>query len=82
MLGFKQPWSAWERFDRRAGHLAIAGIWFEPGFEPVEESHFVAALVTALQAYRAFIGADAVSWPRTRQGRALARALERQDAAA
>jgi len=70
------------RLDRRTGHLAILGIWFEPGFEPIEEPHFVTALGTALQAYRTFIGADAVSWPRTPQGRALARALERPAAAA
>jgi uncharacterized protein len=70
------------RFDRRAGRLAIEGIWFEPGFEPMDEPHFVAALGAALKAYRAFVGADAVSWPRTRQLRALARALERQEAPA
>ena len=70
------------RLDRRAAALAIVGIWFEPGFEPMEEPHFLAALGTALQAYRALVGADAVSWPRTPQGRALARALERQATAA
>jgi len=70
------------RLDRRTSHLAIAGIWFEPGFEPMEEPHFVPALGTALRAYRGLVGADAVSWPRTPQGRALARALERQAAAA
>ena len=29
------------RLERRAGRLAIAGVWFEPGFEPMEEPHFI-----------------------------------------
>ena len=70
------------RLDRRSGNLAITGIWFEPAFEPMEEPHFVPALVTALQAYRAFVGAESVSWPRTRLGRDLADALRRHEAAA
>ncbi len=37
------------RLDRRTGNLAIAGIWFEPDVEPMEEPHFVPALATALR---------------------------------
>ena len=63
------------RYDRRARRLAIAGIWFEDGFRPMEEPHFLVALGGALGAYQSFVGADAVSWPRTRLGREMARAL-------
>jgi uncharacterized protein YcaQ len=70
------------RLDRRTGRLAMLGIWFEPSFDPMEEPHFVPALSTALDAYRAFVGAASVSWPRTRVGRDLAGALKRQGAAA
>jgi hypothetical protein len=63
------------RFDRRARRLAITGIWFEDGFEPMAEPGFVPALAEALGAYQAFVGADAVSWPRSRAGRDLAAAV-------
>lgn len=69
------------RLDRRKRNLAILGVWFEPWFEPMEEPQLVPAMATALHAYRAFVGAETVSWPRTRLGRALAGALQRHDAA-
>ena len=55
--------------------LRIAGIWFEEGFAPIEEPHFVPALRSALDAYRRFVGARSVTWPRARPGRDLAGAL-------
>jgi uncharacterized protein YcaQ len=61
------------RLERRAGRLHILGAWFEPGFSPMEEPHFVPALAEALRDYRAFVGARSVSWPRTKLGRELAR---------
>jgi uncharacterized protein YcaQ len=61
------------RYERKAHRLQILGIWFEPGVSPMEEPHFVPALAAALRAYRAFIGARTVSWPRSRIGRELAR---------
>ena len=69
------------RLDRKKGKLAILGVWFEHGFSPMEEPHFVPALAEALRAYRAFIGATSVSWPRTKIGRNLAGALRREEAA-
>jgi uncharacterized protein YcaQ len=65
------------RFDRREQRLRILGIWFEKGFEPMEEALFLPALSDALEAYRGFVGADRVIWPRTRLGRALAAGLRR-----
>ncbi len=62
------------RVDRT---LRIAGIWFEGGFAPMEEPDFVPALRNALEAYRRFVGARSITWPRTRPGRDLAGALRR-----
>src|SRR5918992_430702 len=70
------------RLDRKAKSLAIIGIWFEPWFEPMETPGFLAAFAEALEAYRSFVGADRVSWPRTRAGRAIARALSTEPTAA
>jgi uncharacterized protein len=58
--------------------LRIAGIWFEDGFSPMEEPNFVPALRQAMDAYRRFVGATSVTWPRTRPGRDLAGLLRRR----
>jgi uncharacterized protein YcaQ len=63
------------RLDRKGKSLAIIGIWFEPWFEPMETPGFLAAFADALEAYRSFVGADRVTWPRTRVGRELGRAV-------
>ena len=69
------------RLDRQAGTLAILGIWFEPGFDPAAEPGFVNALRDAVDAYRSFVGASKVTWPRTRAGREVSGALRRESAA-
>jgi uncharacterized protein YcaQ len=66
------------RLTRASRALRIAGIWFEDGFAPMEEPGFLSALATAMDAYRPFVGARAVTWPRTRPGRDLAGALRRR----
>jgi len=65
------------RYERASRTLRIAGIWFEDGFGPMEEPNFIPALAEALDAYRRFVGADAVTWPRTKLGRDIAGALRR-----
>jgi len=65
------------RLDRKARTLNILGAWFEPDFDPIETPGFLAALADALEAYRSFVGATRVTWPRTRVGRDLAGALRR-----
>jgi uncharacterized protein YcaQ len=65
------------RYERASRTLRIAGIWFEDGFGPMEEPGFIPALAKALDAYRSFVGADAVTWPRTKLGRGIAGALRR-----
>jgi uncharacterized protein YcaQ len=66
------------RFERASRTLRIAGIWFEDGFGLMEEPGFIPALREALDAYQRFIGANSVTWPRTRPGRHMAGALRRR----
>ena len=70
------------RLDRKSKSLNIIGIWFEPGFEPMEDPRFISALREAIDAYRDFVGASTVAWPRTRPGRDIAGALRRASTAA
>ncbi|MGH2382906.1 MAG: winged helix-turn-helix domain-containing protein [Candidatus Limnocylindria bacterium] len=69
------------RLDRKAKTLNILGIWFEAGFEPMTSPGFLDALREAIEAYRSFVGAPRVAWPRTRRGREVAGALKRASAA-
>lgn len=65
------------RYERATRTLRVAGVWFEDGFKPMEEPYFVPALAEALRAYRSFVGAQTTTWPRTRPGRDLAGAVNR-----
>jgi hypothetical protein len=65
------------RRDKASPDLRILNVWFEDGFSPMEEPHFVPALAEALRAYRSFVGGRRLVWPRTRPGRDLAGALRR-----
>jgi uncharacterized protein len=69
------------RLDRKTKALNILGIWFEPTFAPMESPGFIPALHDALEAYRTFVGADTIAWPRNRPGRDVATALRRLVAA-
>jgi len=68
------------RLDRKTGSLAILGIWFEAGFDPADDARFLPAFAEAIDAYRDFVSATKVTWPRTRAGRAVADALRRSAA--
>ncbi len=63
------------RLERSTRTLRILGIWFENGFDPMQMPGFIDALREALAAYRSFIGARSVTWPRRNPGRRLAGAL-------
>jgi hypothetical protein len=69
------------RLDRRERKLRILGIWFEPDFEPIETPGFIPALSDAIEAYRSFVGAETIAWPRTRLAREVSGALRRSSAA-
>jgi len=63
------------RLDRRADTLRIVGLWWQPGFEPLAEEGFVAALADALIAHRDFAGLRAFSFPRGTRHRPLVTAV-------
>jgi uncharacterized protein YcaQ len=65
------------RYERASRTLRIAGIWFEDRFSPIDRAGFLPALRDALEAYRSFVGARSVTWPRTRPGRDVVAALRR-----
>jgi uncharacterized protein YcaQ len=65
------------RIDRTTKTLNILDIWFEPQFKPMEAPGFIGALSEAVTAYRSFVGATKVVWPRKRPGRDIAGALRR-----
>ena len=53
------------RIERRSGALRIAGLWWEPGFDPLADSGFAAAFARAVAAHRDFGGMEKVVFPRT-----------------
>jgi uncharacterized protein len=69
------------RLDRKAKTLNVIGLWFEAGFKPMETPGFIPAFAEAAEAYLSFVGAERITWPRTRAGRGIAGALRRLDAA-
>jgi uncharacterized protein YcaQ len=52
------------RIERRSKTLRIAGLWWEPWFDPLEPTGFVAAFIEAIEAHRAFGDCERVIWPR------------------
>jgi uncharacterized protein YcaQ len=65
------------RREKSSPDLLVRGLWFEPGFEPMEAPDFIPAFAQALEDYRCFVGGRRVAWPRTRPGRDVAGALRR-----
>ena len=63
------------RIDRRADTLRIVGVWWEDGFDPLDDPRFVPALADALDAHRRFGGVRRVTLPRTARLRPIAAAL-------
>jgi uncharacterized protein YcaQ len=52
------------RIERRARTLRVAGLWWEPGFDPLAEDGFVGAFAAALAAHRDFADVAGVALPR------------------
>ena len=55
------------RIDRRTGTLHILGLWWEDGFDPLDEAHnpgFPDAVAEAVRAHLGFAGLERVAWPR------------------
>jgi len=65
------------RIERRARDLRVVAAWWEPGFDPLAEPGFVAALADALLAHRDFGDLRSVTFPRNGSHRDLATAIRR-----
>jgi uncharacterized protein YcaQ len=63
------------RIDRREQTLRVLGLWWEDGFDPLNEDGFAAAFAKALDAHRAFGDARAIRLPRVGRQRAFAAAV-------
>jgi uncharacterized protein YcaQ len=65
------------RIDRKTRTLRVLGLWWEDGFDPLDEAHgsFVAAFAEALRAHMAFADLTKVSLPRTAAHRPFAAAV-------
>jgi len=61
------------RIERKTDTLRIAGLWWEGGFDPVEEPGFAAAFRAAIDAHRRFGGVRRLAWPREARHRELGR---------
>lgn len=58
------------RLDRKTRTLDILGVWFEKGFDPLA-APFVTAFAEALDAYVRFVGAEKITWARSKTATAL-----------
>lgn len=63
------------RIDRQAKALRVLGVWWEDGFDPLDEDGFVDAFVDALEAHRQFGDARTISLPRVARHRAFVSAV-------
>jgi uncharacterized protein len=59
------------RIERKTGTLRVLGLWWEDGFEPLDEPGFVDELAAGLRAHAAFLGATKIVLPRAARHRAL-----------
>ncbi len=53
------------RIDRRGDALRVVGLWWEPGFDPLEADGFARAFTDALEAHRRFGDLRRIVLPRT-----------------
>jgi uncharacterized protein YcaQ len=64
------------RIDRASGVLRVAGLWWEPDFDPTRDG-FLAALAAALVAHRDFAGLERIELPGGSADRGVASGLRR-----
>jgi uncharacterized protein len=65
------------RYERSTRTLRIIGISLEDRNGAVEDPRFLRALAEAVEGYRTFVGADKLTWPRSRPGRDVGSAIRR-----
>lgn len=59
------------RIERASGTLRVLGLWWEDGFEPLEQPGFAVAFAEALRAHRDFAGVRRITLPRAARHRSL-----------
>ena len=65
------------RIDRKAKVLDVVGLWWEDGFDPLEEEGFDAGFAEALEAHRRFGGVNTVALPTAAVHRRFVAAVKR-----
>jgi len=65
------------RLERRERALAVVGMWFEDGFDPVADPRFAPAFADALRAHAAFGDAERVILPRNQRHRPVVGAVSK-----
>ncbi len=65
------------RIDRKTRTLRVIGLWWEDGFDPLDEANtgFAGAFAEALRAHRDFAGLTKIALPRVARHRAFAAAV-------
>jgi len=67
------------RIERRTGTLRIRALWWEHGFDPLDEAHagtLATAVAEAVRAHLEFGGLDRVAWPRAVRHRPFVRVVQ------
>ena len=68
------------RIERRSGTLRVLGLWWEEGFDPLDDGRFAPAFGESLAAHAAFAGATRISLPRAHRHRPFVSALHAEAA--
>jgi uncharacterized protein YcaQ len=63
------------RYERKTRTLNVIGMSFDDGVKAFEDQRFLPALAECMEAYRTFVGATRMAWPRTRAAREVATAV-------
>jgi uncharacterized protein YcaQ len=65
------------RIDRKTGTLRVLGLWWEDGFDPLDEANvgFIDAFADALREHAAFAGVAKIAMPRVVRHRGFAAAV-------
>ena len=66
------------KFERKVGDLKVMNVWFEDGFDPLADSEFVPAFVSALEAFRKFGEMTRIVLPRHGKTRLFMTAVKEQ----
>jgi len=66
------------RIERTAKTLRVAGLWWEPGIDPLADPGLAEAVAEALEAHRRFAGVGRIAMPRAARHRAFVTEVRRR----